>query len=284
METSLLNYEIQYFLHISRAKTFLSAAESLGISQPALSRAMSRLEDQLGFKVLRRSRTGIELTAQGQELLERLRSVHENIDFILKNIRDRSEDLTGEIRLSGHKTVLQDFLIPHYPKLVKEFPLLRFHIEACSSRETIRKILNHDVDIGIAINPIEYSNLMFRSLRQTRGYFYSEIKKPTRYYLNPQMIDMNKLLRALKKRFLNESHIHFIEDYDLIAELVKNRMGCGLLPDHVGQRFALKQDDEISEIVKMNFELRLVVSSESLDDKKRKVVRFLENVLKNGPN
>lgn len=279
-EHSLLNFELQYFLQISKEKSFLSAAENLGISQPALSRAMDRLEEQLGFKVFLRSRSGIELTAQGSEFLSRIRPVNENIDSILKNIRDQSTDLSGEIRIGGHRSVLEDFILPLYPSLVSEFPLIRFHLETKLSKEVLAGVIERQIDIGLVINPIEYSHLIFRTLGPAKGLFYSEVKSPSRFYLHPQMMDMNRLLRVLKKKLLNENNVHFVDDYDLIAELVQKKMGCGLLPDHVGKRFGLRVDMDLSSLLRMNFDLRLVTSADHLDDKKRKVLRFLERQIK----
>ncbi|WP_413288772.1 LysR family transcriptional regulator [Bdellovibrio sp. HCB337] len=280
MALSLLETELQYFLKMKEAKTLLAASDKLGISQPALSRALDRLEDKLGFKLYRRSRTGIELTEQGEELHLRMKSLQDEMTGIFEGIRDHQNEVTGEIKICGHKSVIQDFLLPIIGKLNHEFPKVRFHIETLPSRESLEAVLHRKMDIGIVINPVEYSALIIRQVAHTKGCFYSKTNSPKRVYLNPQMIDLTRLLRVMRKDLLDESSIQFVDDYDLIAELVKAGQGCGLLPNHVGERYKLELFERYASVLGPHYQLKLVGNSHSMSNSKRTVFRKLEQLIK----
>src|SRR5688572_23166926 len=95
--SSLLDSELQYFLRIAKGRTLLSAAEDVGLSQPALSRAMTRLEDKLGFKLFKRSRNGVELTEEGEKLLLGVKDFNADLSNLVENIRNNSTELSGEL-------------------------------------------------------------------------------------------------------------------------------------------------------------------------------------------
>lgn len=280
MSSNLLDSELQYFLKVARAKTFLAASESLGLSQPALSRAMDRLEGKLGFKVFERSRTGVELTEQGEKLLFGIKDFGEGLNSLIENIRDHSKEVSGEVRISAHVSILQDYLIPIFPQLVEIFPKVRFHLESKNSRHVVDDLLSGRTDIGLVINPIEYSTLIMKTLTSTKAAFYSETKDVERYFLNPQMIDLNRFLKVIKKSFLDENSLFFVDDYDLIAQLVKSGHGCGLIPHHVANRFGLHESHELSQQFKVNHQLKVVISELSPSEKKKQIFRQIETLIK----
>ena len=280
MNSTLLDSELQYFLKIATANTLMAAADTLGLSQPALSRAMDRLEGKLGFKVFERSRKGIVLTAQGEDLLRKLKVLGEDLSSLVENIRNHSQDLSGEIKISGHQSILEDYLVPVYSTLLSTFPKVKFHLESKPSRQIVNDLLNGNCDIGLVVNPIEYSTLVMRPLFETQALFYSELKEVNRYFLSPHMIDLARFLKVIKKKFLDENNICFVDDYGVIGKLVKAKAGCGLLPMHVGQRFGLSVHREISEIFKINYKVKLVMSSSSVTEKKRQIIRKLEALVR----
>src|SRR3954469_16320142 len=80
-------YEIRYFLAAAAAENLQIAAKSLSVSPPAISRAVSRIEDELGVKLFRRVGRNIVLTAEGRMLqteVSRVVSLLDDITFRLR--------------------------------------------------------------------------------------------------------------------------------------------------------------------------------------------------------
>jgi DNA-binding transcriptional LysR family regulator len=280
MKPHLLNPDLYYFQQVAKSKTLLAAADLLGVSQPALSRSLDKLEQRLNFKLFYRSRSGIQLTEQGQRFLQKIKDIQESLDSALQSMQNESKSPSGEFWIGGHESLLKDFVLPIFPQLTQEFSQVRFHLESKSSRETVNSILQRKVDIGLAVNPIQYSHLIFRSLGTVKALFFSEIPSPQKIFVNPQMVDMNRLLKGLRKKLLTEQNVFFVENYDIIAELVRMRMGCGLLPAHIGKRYGLNRQDELSNKIPIQFDLKLVASAENSSEKKKMILRYLEKNLK----
>jgi DNA-binding transcriptional LysR family regulator len=98
--------------------------------------------------------------------------------------------------------------------------------------------------------------------------------------MNPQMVDLGKLLKLLRREGFDERNIFFISDYDLIAQAIQKKLGCGLLPSHVAERMGLKPYGSFLHSYRLNFHLHLAVNSNQQSEKTRTLMRFLESRLK----
>ena len=78
---------LRYFVAVAEALNFTKASARLRIAQPALSRQMQDLEDEIGVDLLQRSPRGVSLTAEGRLLLEEARDILNRADESLKRIR-----------------------------------------------------------------------------------------------------------------------------------------------------------------------------------------------------
>jgi DNA-binding transcriptional LysR family regulator len=279
-KTSFLHHDLEYFLKIAENKTLLQSAETLGISQPALSRSLTRLENQLGFKVLQRSRSGIRLTEQGQHLFQRLLQSQMEMNEMIEGVRSGETDFYGQVKIGAHSSLLLDYLMPIYPELLKEFPKINFQLEAKSSIDVIQDLVAEKLDLGLVINPADYSTLILKNTGSTQALFYSDVKEPTRFFMNPQMVDLAKIMKLLRREGFDERHIYYISDYELIAKAIQEKLGCGLLPKHVAERFALKTYVSFLNSYKHQFHLFLAINSNHQNDKMKTILRFLESRLK----
>jgi LysR family nitrogen assimilation transcriptional regulator len=91
--------ELRSFMHVARLGSFNRAAAQLHIAQPALSRQLQKLEDQLGVKLLVRSGRGVEVTEAGAVLLAQAEMLVSQFDATAKLVSGRND------RFQGHVTV-----------------------------------------------------------------------------------------------------------------------------------------------------------------------------------
>src|SRR5271163_371626 len=91
--------ELNYFLEIAETLNLSRAAERIGVSQPALTLAVRRLEDSFGHKVLIREKTGVRLTKAGEKLALQSRTLMNEWEKI------KSTSTQDEIEVSGRYTI-----------------------------------------------------------------------------------------------------------------------------------------------------------------------------------
>ena len=132
---SLQKYEI--FLRTLEAGSVSRAAEDLGLTQSAVSHALTSLEEQFGFPVLKRSRSGVRLTEEGKKVLPSVRTILSAEMQLQETVSSIHGLSTGTIRIGTFTSVAVHWL----PSILKEFQAAHPHIRF--------KLLNgdyHDVE------------------------------------------------------------------------------------------------------------------------------------------
>lgn len=91
---------ISVFIALAEAKSFRAAAERLGVSRPAVSQAIQRLEDRLGAALVQRTTRSVSLTEMGAQLYQRVAPAMSEVALALDATRDREAKPSGLLRLA----------------------------------------------------------------------------------------------------------------------------------------------------------------------------------------
>ncbi|MYL39443.1 LysR family transcriptional regulator [Halobacillus litoralis] len=143
---------IQSFIEIARYQSFTKAAQSLLISQPALSRQMKKLEEELGFPLFLTSRTGIELTAKSKALHEELAPLFSQITNIIEHYQTE-----GRIRFGSTPYISTYYMNDFMPSL-NTIDILVTEVRQ-NSRELLPLLENRTIDAAIVEGPPEWEDL-----------------------------------------------------------------------------------------------------------------------------
>lgn len=106
-----------YFREVARQLHFRKAAESLAIAQPALSRAIAQLESALETDLLNRTRRGVEMTAAGKFLLERIEPLLRSVAGIPAELHALAGGQVGHLRVAFTGLAMATVL----PRILREF-------------------------------------------------------------------------------------------------------------------------------------------------------------------
>ena len=137
---------VQSFLAVAETGSLSAAARRLGKTQPTIGRHVQMLEDDLGVSLFRRQVRGMELTGQGEGLLEHARRMRAAADALNLAAAGRSTDLSGTVRLTASLTVSHYVLPPVLAELRARLPEIQIELVASDRTENL---LFREADIAV---------------------------------------------------------------------------------------------------------------------------------------
>lgn len=172
--------QIEYFLAVARHLNFTEAAKSLYISQPALSKQIAVLENEIGVKLLFRTRRSVRLTPAGTVFCQELETIATQIEQAIEKAQkpDLGENCTLTIGC------LEAMGTPFLPALIKEFrqdyPDIRLIFERHSFKPLREKFYRGDLDIifTLAIEIEDIHEVIWDSFFKARPYVFMSATHP----------------------------------------------------------------------------------------------------------
>ena len=139
--------QLKYAIAVSKENSLNDAAKKLFISQPSLTSAMHALEDEVGFDIFLRSKTGISLTVKGAEFLGYARSVVEQYDIL----DAKYVSMTNVKRQFSVSMQHYSFAVKAFISLVSEYGYdeYEFEVHETKTHEIIRNVKNMQSELGI---------------------------------------------------------------------------------------------------------------------------------------
>ena len=118
---------LRYFQAVGRFGSFRRAADELNITQPALSRQMKALEDEVGGRLLEREASGVKPTGLGHTLMKTMRPVLTGYEAALAEIRRHARGFQNELRIGYLISAAQAVLSPALARLTPRRERLADH-------------------------------------------------------------------------------------------------------------------------------------------------------------
>jgi DNA-binding transcriptional LysR family regulator len=125
------------------------AAVRLRITQPALSRQMKSLENDVGGKLLEREPSGVKPTDLGHTLVKSMRPVMESYDNAFAEVRRHARGLRSELRVGYLYSAAQSMLAPALARLSKTHPDLKLRLHDMSPKEQIDGLRAGELDVAL---------------------------------------------------------------------------------------------------------------------------------------
>lgn len=154
--------QLRYFLRVAERGNFTRAAEDLGISQPALSRSIQKLEDELGQPVFERKTRSVALTDAGTLLQSRAQQVLSILEDTKAEITDDGE--CGRVRIGAIPTIAPYFLPEVLQQFSREFPRATLIVQENTTDNLLKSCTQGEIDLAILALPIPAKYLEFEEL------------------------------------------------------------------------------------------------------------------------
>lgn len=156
--------ELRYIVAVARERHFGRAAEKCFVSQPTLSVAIKKLEDELGVTLFERSATEVAITPIGTRIVEQAQRVLEETDRIKHLAEQGKDDLAGPLRLGAIYTI-SPYLMPQLiPLLHKRAPKMPLLIQENFTAKLAGMLKNGDLDLIILSLPFEEPGIVTQTV------------------------------------------------------------------------------------------------------------------------
>ncbi len=177
MENNLNLYYV--FYTVAKCGNISTAASRLFISQPAISKSISKLEQNLEVTLFHRSSRGVSLTQEGELLCQQAETAFTAIRQGEEQLRRMSELGIGHLSIGASATLCRYVLLPYLKNFIQTHPHIKISISCQSSSQTICDLENRSLDIGLIGGPIRTGKLHFCPLKEIQDIFVT-----TKSYLN----------------------------------------------------------------------------------------------------
>lgn len=252
-----INFELyKIFFVVANNKSISKGAEKLLISQPAVTQAIKNLEGQLGVTLFIRTKKGILLTTEGEELYNYIK---EGMNYFINGTNKllKLKNLeAGTIKIGASTSITENLLMPYIKEFHRLYPKVEIKIINELTDNLLKELRNGNIDIVIGSESFKKSkDLIFIPIKDIQYIFVSN-KKET---LTLEEILQNKLIlqaspsvsRSVFNKFISDNNLCCnitmeVVSHKLVVEFVKNKMGIGyVVKDYVRQQLRHKELYEV---------------------------------------
>jgi len=145
--------------------SFVRAGEALGLTQPGVSRAIARLEERIGVRLLDRTTRSVSLTAEGRKLHEAVMPLLGEVDEAVNLASGSAAIVRGRLRVNSDPFFSRLMLAPHIGRFLEKYPEVSLEL---ITREQLGDMVSDGFDIAIRFGEPTASSLIAKKLLETR--------------------------------------------------------------------------------------------------------------------
>ncbi len=167
MDTRIL----KYFLAVAREENITKAAEMLHITQPTLSRQLSKLEDDLGVRLMVRDKNGVTLTDEGILFRRRAEEITELADKAEQELGNSAENIEGTLSIGCGELASVRLLTDIFKSFQEIYPNVQLDLYTGNADQIKQRLDDGLNDIGILLEPVEIDRYDFIRFKTRERWF-----------------------------------------------------------------------------------------------------------------
>lgn len=141
--------QLRAFVAVGRTGSFTLAAESLFVTQSALSGLIKELEQALGLRVVDRSTRRTRLSDVGRDLYPLVEKILNDLDRVMDEVAERQALKTGVVRVAAPQLMASTLLPEIVAAYAAERPAIRIKVVDCAVESVMSRVFSGEVDFGI---------------------------------------------------------------------------------------------------------------------------------------
>ena len=243
--------QLQLFLEVAKHKSITKAAESMHLSQPALSKSIRALEDELGMMLIIRTNKTSDLTDAGRIVLEYSQKMASVLTEMKTTLNDITNLSRGQIDI-GLPPIIGSLFFPRViAKFHHAFPNIELNITEYGGARVVRSVEEGEFELGVAVLPIdeqqfdvypiveeEMKLLVYKDhhLATRKVVDIKELKEEEFIFYHEEFA-LNQIMRnqfiaaGFEPKILFQS-----SQWDLMTEMVAANLGITILPRSISNR------------------------------------------------
>lgn len=242
--------KLRIFHAVALEGSLTRASEKLTMSQSAVSRQISALEESLSIVLFHRHARGLILTEQGEILLVATQTISNRLESTAAKIRDSKDNIFGELRVTTSVGFGNLWLAPRLAELFNTYP--NFKIDLILD-ERVLDLPMREADVAIRMKEPSQADLIRRKIMTTSMRMFatksyiSEFGEPT----DPSKLANHRIVcqggsrppDSITRKFISELFSNdvlnylTVNNYYGVLQVILNRLGIGVLPDYLEDQF-----------------------------------------------
>jgi DNA-binding transcriptional LysR family regulator len=229
---------LEAFYAVAKYLSFSKGAQSIYVTQSAISQRMAALESDLGTSLFIRDRAGLKLTASGLNLLRYCQQQEQSEMELLSTLRSKnhnSTELTGEIRIGGFSSIARSVILPALSPVLQKHPNLGLNLVTKELSQLMSLLKSSEVDLIITHEKPtrEDTEAIYLGIEENI-LVESKKHKNLDVYLDHDHEDVTtNLYFKLLKKSAQKIKKRYVDDVYGLIDGVKNGLGRAVLPRHL---------------------------------------------------
>ena len=238
-------HQVRYFLAVARHLNFTRAAEEVRVAQPALTRAIQKLEIELQGPLFRRERANTHLTELGKVMLPHLQAAHSAAETARRHAETMRTQNIGSLSLGVSTDAESDGLSKLLLQAASEMPEVEFSIEALPTFEVERRLMAGEFAAALLAPLMEKNERLDLYLVHDDDLvvafaephrFLSQTVVPLEALDGEPLVERigcpveDAVAAAMNARGLGRNVRHRCNDLRWMATIVRQGQGCAILP------------------------------------------------------
>jgi DNA-binding transcriptional LysR family regulator len=238
-------HALRYFVEVARHQNFTRASEALHVTQPAISKMVRALEEELGTALLLREKRRVRLTEAGRVVLERAQGVLDAMTGIEQEVGELATLRRGRLRIGMPPIVGVAF----FPPILAEFHLMHpgivLELREEGSHHIEALVLNRELDVGAVVLPTDektFGTMPFvhddlqavlhpsHPLARRKTLSLRELRSTPFVLYRPEFALHGHIMDACRRAGFKPQVASESSHWDFIVALVAANLGVALLP------------------------------------------------------
>lgn len=245
--------ELKYFIQVAKDGNYSVAARKLYISQPALSKVIHRLEEEMGFEFFYTFQKRQNLTDLGMAFYEKAVRVVSEYEGLMETAPPGKAIYKGQVFFGFPPVAGTCYFCDLIAKFAKEYPGIKLHIEERGANRILAGVEAGTLDVGCVVGPVQTQNFDYvpfirdtsclavsenHPLADRKIVSLAELKDESFVLLGRDFATHHDIISACHQAGFEPNIVLLSSQWDFVVQMVRRNFGIAFLPLSVFRRFS----------------------------------------------